>query len=128
MKRDQYTIYHNPRCSKSRATLNLMEINRDEKNVVVVKYLESGSINEEIFMNILKILDVRVVDICRTGEKIFKELGLKKDDADYKIFEAMLQNPILIERPIVIKNNKVGVIGRPPENILKLMKLKSKKI
>ena len=121
MRKDQYIIYHNPRCSKSRATLNLMNANPKEKNIHVIHYLEGNPINEETLLNILNILDVPVISICRTEEKIFKELGLKKDDAEYKIFEAILKHPILIERPIVIKNNKEGIIGRPPEKVLKLM-------
>jgi len=80
-----------------------------------------GTINEERLLDILKMLDIKVIDLCRTGEQKFKELGLTKESPEYKIFEAMLKNPILIERPIIIKNGKKAIIGRPPEKVLKFM-------
>ncbi len=118
---DKYVIYHNPRCSKSRSSLSLLEANIEEKTIIIEPYLHEGVLNEALLTNILELLSCKSIDICRTGEKTFKELGLKKDDVEYKIFEAILKNPILLQRPIIVKNGKKAVIGRPPENVLKLL-------
>ena len=107
-------IWYNPRCTKSRQTLALIE-DRDPK---VVKYLEIPPTEAEIRAT-LATLDIPAIKLMRTGEKTFKDLGLSKTDDEQTLITAMAQNPILIERPIVFANGKAA-IGRPPETVLAL--------
>jgi arsenate reductase len=109
-------IYHNPRCSKSRATLQILE----EKSLdfETIKYLETPLKKEEL-QNVLKELNLKPSEFARSGEGVFKELNLKTASED-EIFGAMLENPILIERPIVITPKGIR-IGRPPESILEIL-------
>lgn len=112
------TIYHNPRCSKSRQTLALIE---DEGIAPkVVDYLKAPP-NVAELKNILKKLGLRARDIVRTGEARYAELGLKERDAgDDELLALMVENPILIERPIVVSGEKAA-IGRPPEAVLDIL-------
>ena len=112
-----YKIYHNPRCSKSRQALQILRENNVEPEII--EYLKNPLTEVEI-REILEILGKTPIEICRTGEKIFKELDLTKNSSDEELISAMAKNPILIERAIVIKNNKKGVLGRPPENVEEL--------
>ncbi|USD31765.1 MULTISPECIES: arsenate reductase (glutaredoxin) [Vibrio] len=110
-------IYHNPRCSKSRQTLALLE----EKNIQpeIVKYLETPpSVAElkELYAQ-LNLTEVRAM--MRTKEDIYKELNLAQA-SDEQLFEAMTNNPKLIERPIVV-NNGQAKHGRPPEQVLDIL-------
>ncbi len=107
------TIYHNSRCSKSRATLQIL--NDNNIDVQEIYYLETPPTEEELD-KIVTMLNIEAISLIRTGEKTFKELGLKKTDKKTKKewLRIMTVNPILIERPIVIINGK-AVIGRPPE-------------
>lgn len=111
-----FIIYHNPRCSKSRQTLALLE----EKGVTpsIVEYLKTApGVNE---INGLKDkLNVSAIDMMRPKEAEFKEMGLSKDMSDDKLVAAMATCPKLIERPIVVHGDK-AVLGRPPENIEEL--------
>ncbi len=111
-------IWHNPRCSKSRNALALLE----EKGVEaeVVKYLETPHNSEEI-KTLLKMLGIDARALMRTKEEIYKELHLKEVEDEEKLITAMVENPKLIERPIVIKDGKAA-IGRPIENIIELIK------
>ena len=111
------TIWHNPRCSKSREALKLLE----EKgvDVEVFKYLDEEITKEDI-KNLLKMIGAKPRDIMRTKEAIYKELGLKDVEDDEKLIEAMVAHHKLIERPIVIKQDK-AVIGRPPVKVLDLV-------
>ena len=112
------TIYHNPRCTKSRLTLELLE----KKGIKpeVVEYLKSPP-SKETMKNILKMLDCGPRSLMRKGESEYKELSLSDENlSDDKLIEAMLKNPILIERPIVVTKNKAA-IGRHPENILEIL-------
>ena len=111
------TIWHNPRCSKSRNSMALLE----EKGVEaeVVKYLETPPTKEEI-REVLKMLGLSARELMRTKEDVYKELGLKEVEDEEKLIEAMAENPKLIERPIVIKDGKAA-IGRPIENIIDLL-------
>jgi arsenate reductase len=111
-------IYHNPRCSKSREALKLLEENGIEAEVV--RYLDNPPSKEEL-KTLLKKLGISARELMRTKEKIYKELGLKEIDDEEKLIEAMVQHPKLIERPIVIKGDK-AVIGRPPVKVLELVK------
>jgi len=112
------TIYHNPRCSKSRETLKLIEA-RGLKPTVV-NYLETPPSGQEL-KAILQKLALKPQDILRKGEARYAELGLKDRQLDDDALIAlMVANPILIERPIVVAGSKVA-LGRPPENVLKIL-------
>lgn len=118
MAKTTTTIYHNPRCSKSRQALSLLE----ERNIdiEVVEYLKTPA-NADTLRELLNLLNLSPREILRTKEKEYKELGL--DDpalTDEQIIEAMVKTPKLIERPIVVHNGRAA-IGRPPEAILKLL-------
>lgn len=110
------TIWHNPRCSKSRQTLALIE----DRDPTVVKYLDTPPTEDDIRAT-LKALDIPAIQLMRTGEKTFKEMGLSKTNDEATLITAMAQNPILIERPVVFANGKAA-IGRPPEAVLALFK------
>lgn len=112
------TIWHNPRCSKSRNAINLLE----EKNINadVVKYLESTPSVEEI-KNVLSLLGMGAKELMRKGETVYKDLALAEVNDETQLIEAMAQNPILIERPVIIRGNK-AVIARPIENLEELLK------
>ena len=114
----KFTIYHNPRCSKSRETLAILE----EKKVspTIVEYLKKPLSKQEIKV-LLGRLELSPIEMMRTKEKCFSELGLTKTSSDATLINAMAENPVLIERPIV-SDGKNAVIGRPPENVLKLLK------
>ena len=109
------TIYHNPRCSKSRETLQLIQDNNQEVNIV--EYLKTPLDKNDI-KKLLLLLKVSPIDMMRTKEVEFKEKNLKGEDDDVLI-QAMINTPKLIERPIVTSNND-AIIGRPPENVLTL--------
>ena len=111
-------IWHNPRCSKSRNAMTLLE----EKgiNADVVKYLESTPTKEQL-VEVLKKLNMSAKELLRTGEDIYKELNLKDVNNEEKLIDIMVKNPILIERPIIIKGDK-AVIARPIENLEELLK------
>ena len=110
-------IYHNPRCSKSRQTMQLLLDQGVEPEVV--EYLKTAPSEEEIRALMAK-LGLKAADIVRRGEKVFKELGLTKDSDEDALIAAMAANPILIERPIVVKGDKAA-IGRPPESVLDIL-------
>ena len=112
------TIYHNPRCSKSRQTLALLE----ERGIAprVVDYLKTPP-SAAVLKTILKQLGLRPRDLMRKGEPLYAELGLKDRDLDDDALIAlMVANPILIERPIVVSGGKAA-IGRPPESVLGIL-------
>ena len=111
------TIYHNPRCRKSREGLQILE--NSGKEFEVRKYLEDVPIIEEL-RQILKYLNIPAEKLVRKNESIWKEEYKNKELSEEEIINAMLLHPKLIERPIVIKDNE-AVIGRPPENIEKLI-------
>ena len=112
------TIYHNPRCSKSRATLALIEARGIKPKIV--DYLKTPPSAAEL-KAILRKLGLNPRDILRAGETIYAERGLKTRDLDDDALIAlMVKNPILIERPIVVAGKKAA-IGRPPENVLAIL-------
>jgi arsenate reductase len=111
------TYWHNPRCSKSRAGLALLEERGAAHEVRL--YLQDAPGVEEI-RAVQAALGVSAIDMMRKGEKVFKELGLSKDGAEEDLQKAMADHPILIERPIAIKGEK-AVIGRPTEAIETLL-------
>lgn len=111
-------IYHNPRCSKSRQTLQLLEEQGVELDVI--QYLKDAPSKEEL-SSVLSLLSLAPRELMRKGEKTYKELNLADTDlSDDQLVAAMIENPILIERPIVIANGKAA-IGRPPESVLEIL-------
>jgi arsenate reductase len=112
------TIYHNPRCSKSRATLALLEARGVKPKIV--NYLQTPPSAAEL-KAILRMLGLAPRDILRTGETVYAELGLEDRELDDDaLIAVMVKNPILIERPIVVAGSKAA-IGRPPENVLAIL-------
>ncbi len=111
------TIWHNPRCGKSRDAAKLLE----EKGIDadVVKYLETPPSKKEL-KAVLKMLGISARELMRTKEDIYKELNLKEESDEEKLIDAMVENPKLIERPVVIKDGKAA-IGRPLENIIDIL-------
>ncbi len=111
-------LYHNPRCSKSRQTLALL----GEHNITpeVKDYLKEGLYPAEI-RTLLTQLNIAAHDILRPKEAEYKEAALHKESPEDDIIAALVAYPKLLERPIVVKGNK-AIIGRPPENILTLIK------
>lgn len=113
-----YTIYHNPRCSKSRQTLAILE--DKGLNVEVIKYLETPLQTSQL-KTLLATLNISARDLLRKGEDAYKELGLANTDlSDDDLIQAMSEHPKLIERPIVVYGKK-AIIGRPPEKVLELI-------
>ena len=110
-------IYHNPRCSKSRETLTLIE--EKNKEIEIIEYLKTPATVEEL-ESILEKLGIKAIDLVRKKEKIWIEDYKGRDLTDKKIIEAMVEYPKIMERPIVIDGNK-AIIGRPPENVLTFM-------
>lgn len=110
-------IYHNPRCSKSRQTLQLIQ----EKNteVEIIEYLKTPPTEKEL-EELLKKLNIDAEALLRKSEAVFKEKYKGKKLTNKEWIKAMVQHPTLIERPIVVKGNK-AVIGRPPENVKALL-------
>ena len=112
------TIYHNPRCSKSRATLELLKDNGHEPEIV--EYLKTPP-SVETIRTLLQQLDKQPLDVMRKGEAVFKEMGLgDASTSDDARIAAMAEHPILIERPIVVNGDRAA-IGRPPESVLEIL-------
>jgi arsenate reductase len=111
------TIWHNPRCSKSRQTLALLQ--ERTSGITIRTYLEDAPSEEELRAALIA-LNVSAIEIMRTGEPLFKELGLSQNDGDDRLITAMAAHPILIERPIVFANNRAA-LGRPPEAVLEIL-------
>ena len=112
--KDQTRIWHNPRCSKSRLTLELLRENGIEP--VIVEYLKTPPTADEI-KKIIKLLDIKPLDLMRVKEAVFKELKL---DNDADRIQAMADHPSLIERPVVIRGGQAR-LGRPPESVLEIL-------
>ena len=111
-------IWHNPKCSKSRAAMELLENKNIDANVV--EYLKQIPTKEQI-KDVLKKLRISAKELLRTGEDVYKELNLKDINDEETLIDFMVKNPILIERPIIIKGDK-AVIARPIENLSELIK------
>lgn len=111
------TIYHNPRCSKSRQGLEILE--NSGKEFTIVKYLDNTFTKTQL-NDIISYLGINPIDLVRKNETIWKSDYKGKELSDNQIIEAMINNPKLIERPIVV-NNKKAVVGRPPESILNIL-------
>ncbi|MFT7242870.1 MAG: arsenate reductase [Candidatus Azotimanducaceae bacterium] len=111
----EITIYHNPRCSKSRQTLNLLQEKGLEPTIVL--YLETPP-DIDTLRNIVRMLDAPLIDIVRKGETAFRPEMLEWSED--KLLAEMVKNPILLERPIVVAGGNAR-IGRPPESILDIL-------
>ncbi len=115
---EQTIIYHNPRCSKSRATLELLESEGEQPEVI--KYLETPP-SKATLKQVLSFLSLSPRELMRKGESEYKALSLDDESlTEDELLDAMVANPRLIERPIVVKNNKAA-IGRPPESVLDIL-------
>ncbi len=114
---DTLTIWHNPKCSKSREAMSILEDNNCE--TTVVKYLETTPTKDEI-TTALTMLGMNPKELMRTKEDIYKELNLADEDDYDKLVDAMVANPKLIERPVIFKGNQ-AIIGRPTEKIAKFI-------
>ncbi len=110
------TIWHNPRCSKSRQTLQLLQDRGIEPEII--DYQKSPPDIDEI-RRILQLLSLAPQELVRKGEAIYKDLQLASA-SDEELLSAMVANPILIERPIVLANGKAS-LGRPPESVLEIL-------
>lgn len=110
-------IYHNPRCAKSRETLQIL--NECGKEFEVVEYLKTPPSGEQL-REITSLLKKKPVEIIRKNEKMFKESYADKDLSDEEWLTVLSSNPILIERPIVTDGKK-AVIGRPPDNVREIL-------
>lgn len=110
-------IYHNPRCSKSRQTLQLIQESGNE--VEIVEYLNAPPSAQEL-KDILKKLGLKADDLLRKNEAVFKEKFKGKAYSEDEWIKIMAEHPKLIERPIVLKGDK-AVLGRPPENVKPLL-------
>ena len=111
------TIWHNPRCSKSREALQILQ--ESNSKIEVVKYLQSNPSKKEI-QEILSKLDLSARELMREKEDIYKELNLKDELDEEKLIEAMVEYPKLIERPVLIKGDK-AIIGRPTSKIAEFL-------
>jgi len=115
----QITLYHNPRCAKSREALKLLHQHGVEPRIV--EYLKTPPDRQELAA-LVKALGIRPRDLLRTKEPEYRDAGL--DDpalSDNQILAAMVKHPKLIERPIAVKGKRAA-LGRPPTNLLKLLK------
>lgn len=112
------TIYHNPRCSKSRQTLKLIRDNNVEPKIV--EYLKEMPSAKDLKLILAK-LDMKVTDVIRKEEAVFKEKFKGKSFNDDEWLTIIDENPKLLQRPIVVKGSK-AVMGRPPENVIDLLK------
>lgn len=110
-------IYHNPRCGKSREGLAILQ--ESKLPFEIINYIETPLSKDEL-TKIIKLLGIPPIDLVRKNEDIWKENYKGKNLSDSEIINAMVKNPKLIERPIVI-NNKKAVIGRPPELIKSIL-------
>ena len=120
MAKAGWTIYHNPRCTKSRATLALLQENGIEP--VVVEYLKDPP-SPATLKSVLAKLSLPAEGLVRKNEDLFNEKFAGRNFTEQKWLEVLSENPILIERPIVVKGDQ-AVIGRPPESVLPLLKSK----
>lgn len=111
------TIYHNPRCSKSRQTLELLRENAIEPEII--EYLQNPPSANQL-KKLAKLLQLSPQDLIRRNEAEYKEQNIDQIDSDAELFSALSRFPKLIQRPIVVIDDQ-AVIGRPPENILRIL-------
>ncbi len=115
---NKITIYHNPKCSKSRKALDIIKSKNIEPTIILYLLIK---LSKAEINNLLSKLGLSIRDILRTGEDEYKKNNLKNENlSDDELIEFLIKFPKLLQRPIVVKNSK-AVIGRPPENILNLL-------
>lgn len=114
---EKVTIYHNPRCGKSRAALAILVEHGAE--AVVVEYLKTPPTRNEL-REILSKLGMKPEQLVRIGEDVYKQKYAGKSMSDDQWLEALEKNPILMERPIIVKGDR-AVVGRPPEKVAELL-------
>jgi arsenate reductase len=118
MSNDKVVIYHNPKCSKSRETLQILQDNNIEPEII--DYLENPP-TAQVLKNIIAILGVSARDLMRSTEPAHKEANLEDDSlSDDDIIAAICKYPALLQRPIVVSGNK-AIIGRPPVRVLEII-------
>ena len=110
------TFYHNPRCSKSRAALSLLE--ERQLDIEIIEYLKTP-LNSSTLHKILEKLGGSAAQLVRTSEKEYQTLNLAQADK-YRLIDAIVEHPNLMQRPIIVSNNR-AVIGRPPEQALTIL-------
>ena len=110
-------IYHNPRCSKSRQTLNI--IKESGQDIEIVEYLKTPPTEEEL-QEILQDLNLPIEYLIRKGEEIYKTEYKGKELSNDEWIKALVEHPKMLERPIVVKDGQ-AILGRPPENVQKLL-------
>lgn len=110
-------VYHNTRCTKSREACTILQ---DKKvKFETIEYLKTPPTQKEL-KELLKMLGMKAEDVVRKGEPLFKEKFENKKLTEAQWIKALAENPILIERPIIVKGNK-AIIGRPPEKVLDII-------
>lgn len=117
MSKQGTVIYYNPKCSKCRMTLELL--NKKGMEPEVVEYLDNIPTKSDL-KDIMQKLGISAFELLRTKEPVYQKTGLSEYSTEEEVINAMVEFPILIERPIVIHNGKAK-IGRPPENILEIL-------
>ncbi len=110
-------IYHNPRCRKSRETLQILENHKEA--IEIVHYLDTPPTQKEL-SEVIKLLGITPIQLIRTNESLWKEQFKGKEYSDQELIQIMVENPKLIERPIVVKNGRAA-LGRPPENVKEIL-------
>ena len=113
-----YQIYHNPRCRKSRDALQVLQDHGIQPKIVL--YLDNPPSASEL-QHLAHLMKKSPQEFIRKGEEEYKEHVKGKDLSEYDLFEIMSKHSILIERPIVVKDDQEAVLGRPPEEVLKLL-------
>ncbi len=111
------TLYHNPRCSKSRQALQLLE--EEGETIEIVKYLENPPTHQEL-KQVIELLGIDPIELVRKQEAEWRENYKGKNLTNEDVIDAMIQHPKLIERPIAIKGTH-AVVGRPPERVLDIL-------
>lgn len=119
----EFTIYHNPRCGKSRATLALLQENGIEPRII--EYLQTPPSAAELRAIVAK-LGIDPEQLVRKGEEVYRSRFAGKPMSGAQWIEAMAKDPILIERPIVVRGER-AVLGRPPENVKRLLDGKARR-
>ncbi len=118
MCKERLTIYHNPMCSKSRETLDIL--NQQGKSPEIVEYLNDTP-DRQALKDIISKLGIPVAELVRTGEKAYQDAGLNIETmSEDEVIEAICAHPSLLQRPIVVSGNR-AVIGRPPVKILDII-------
>jgi len=118
MNNENLTIYHNPKCSKSRETLSILEANN--KTPVIIEYLNQP-LSSQVLSEIVTKLNISPKELVRTADQAYKNTGLAIESmTDAEVIKAICEHPEILQRPIVICGDK-AVIGRPPGNVLDII-------